>query len=183
LSARNSGAVSKLHSYAILFVIQQLSDMTNLSLMHLMENGRMWRRYVFSASISSVQEEREFSQKQIKTRSFRLRTWSQDKVSHTITSIAECRLTSILGEQQPFIRNVFTLDSCAHIVGSHVMSFKKESDLLQAWKDFVGQADPDVVIGYNTSNFDFPYLLDRAKALKAHDFPYLGRIKGFFRFI
>ena len=40
------------------------------------------------------------------------------------------------------------------------------------------KADPDVVIGYNTSGFDFPYLMDRAKALKVVRFPLLGRMKG-----
>lgn len=58
------------------------------------------------------------------------------------------------------------------------MSFEDEADLLHAWRDFVEKVDPDVIIGYNTSNFDFPYLIDRAKALKAGDFPYLGRVKG-----
>jgi DNA polymerase delta subunit 1 len=52
--------------------------------------------------------------------------------------------------------------------------------MLQAWSDFVTEADPDLVIGYNTSNFDFPYLMDRAKALKIAKFPYLGRLKGTF---
>jgi len=50
--------------------------------------------------------------------------------------------------------------------------------LLQAWSDFVNEVDPDVVIGYNIAGFDFPYLLDRAKALKLADFNYLGRIRG-----
>jgi DNA polymerase elongation subunit (family B) len=35
-----------------------------------------------------------------------------------------------------------------------------------------------MIIGYNIANFDLPYLLDRAKALKVSDFPYLGRLKG-----
>ena len=37
------------------------------------------------------------------------------------------------------------------------------------------ESDPDVVIGYNTTNFDLPYLLDRAVALKVADFPFFGR--------
>ncbi|KAF8517965.1 delta DNA polymerase [Hysterangium stoloniferum] len=82
------------------------------------------------------------------------------------------------GESKPFIRNVFTLNTCAHIVGSQVLSFSDEKEMLMKWRDFVEEADPDLIIGYNISNFDFPYLLDRAKALKAHEFPYLGRIKG-----
>ena len=32
--------------------------------------------------------------------------------------------------------------------------------------------------GYNITNFDLPYLLNRAEALKLQAFPYLGRIKG-----
>ena len=35
-----------------------------------------------------------------------------------------------------------------------------------------------MVIGYNIANFDLPYLLDRAKALKIPDFAHLGRLRG-----
>ncbi|CEH16756.1 probable dna polymerase delta catalytic subunit [Ceraceosorus bombacis] len=79
------------------------------------------------------------------------------------------------GETAPFIKNVFTLNTCSPIVGTHVKDFQSEKDMLEAWADFVQVVDPDVVIGYNIANFDFPYLLDRAKALKATKFPYLGR--------
>ncbi|KAL4063167.1 DNA polymerase family B-domain-containing protein [Scleroderma yunnanense] len=82
------------------------------------------------------------------------------------------------GDSQPFIRNIFTLNSCAHIVGSQVLSFDDQEEMLQAWRDFVAEVDPDVIIGYNMANFDFPYLLDRAKHLKMQKFPYLGRLKG-----
>ncbi|KAJ8296854.1 DNA polymerase delta catalytic subunit [Rhodotorula toruloides] len=82
------------------------------------------------------------------------------------------------GESKPFIRNVFTLNTCSHIVGSDVLEFKKEADLLSKWRKFVEEVDPDLIIGYNTSQFDFPYLMDRAKALKVSDFPYFSRLKG-----
>jgi DNA polymerase delta subunit 1 len=82
------------------------------------------------------------------------------------------------GESKPFIRNIFTLNTCSHIVGSQVMSFDDEAEMLQAWRDFIEEVDPDVVIGYNISNFDFPYLMERAKHLKANKFPFLGRLKG-----
>lgn len=84
------------------------------------------------------------------------------------------------GDSKPFIRNVITLNSCAHIVGSQVLSFDREVDLLMQWRDFIQEVDPDIIIGYNSANFDLPYLLDRAKALKLDDFPLLGRIKGRF---
>ena len=48
------------------------------------------------------------------------------------------------------------------------------------WREFVEQVDPDLIIGYNIANFDLPYLLDRAKALKANQFPYLGRLRSAF---
>ncbi|KAI8981524.1 DNA polymerase family B-domain-containing protein [Pilobolus umbonatus] len=87
-------------------------------------------------------------------------------------------VVQIQGQKKPFIRNVFTLNTCAHIVGSHVLSFDREEELLFRWSEFFKEVDPDVVIGYNTTNFDFPYLLDRAKHLKVHKFPFLGRIKN-----
>jgi DNA polymerase delta subunit 1 len=80
------------------------------------------------------------------------------------------------GESKPFIRNIFTLNTCAHIVGSQVLEYHNEKEMLQAWRDFVAEVDPDVVIGYNIANFDLPYLLDRARALKCNQFPYLGKL-------
>lgn len=87
------------------------------------------------------------------------------------------------GESKPFIRNVFTLNTCAHIVGSQVIDFKNEKDMLLEWRKFIEKVDPDMMIGYNIANFDLPYLLDRAKALKIPDFSYLGRMKGMSRLI
>ncbi|KIK07783.1 hypothetical protein K443DRAFT_622150 [Laccaria amethystina LaAM-08-1] len=87
-------------------------------------------------------------------------------------------MVTIQGEHQPFIRNVFTLNSCSHIVGSQVLSFDDEVKMLHGWRDFVEEVDPDVVIGYNIAGFDFPYLMDRARAIKALKFPYLGKLKN-----
>jgi DNA polymerase delta subunit 1 len=50
--------------------------------------------------------------------------------------------------------------------------------MLRSWGEFVKEVDPDIIIGYNTSQFDIPYLMDRAKALQLTDFPYLSRLKG-----
>ena len=35
------------------------------------------------------------------------------------------------GDKDPFVRNVFTLNSCAPIVGSHVLSYSWEADMLK----------------------------------------------------
>lgn len=82
------------------------------------------------------------------------------------------------GEKEPYLRNVFTLNTCAPIVGSQVLSFQSESEMLAKWADFFRELDPDIITGYNISNFDWPYLINRAKHLKVVNFDYLGRIKN-----
>ena len=82
------------------------------------------------------------------------------------------------GEPKPFVRNVFCLDTCSLIVNTQIFEFDAEEKMLLAWRDFVEKVDPDVIIGYNIANFDFPYLLDRARHLKCTKFPYWSRLKG-----
>ncbi|KAK4127612.1 hypothetical protein N657DRAFT_641619 [Parathielavia appendiculata] len=79
------------------------------------------------------------------------------------------------GDKKPFVRNVFCLDTTSPIVATQIISFDKEEDMLKAWRDFLQRVDPDIIIGYNIANFDFPYLLDRAKHLKVHGFEYWSR--------
>ncbi|CAA9995913.1 unnamed protein product [Nesidiocoris tenuis] len=80
------------------------------------------------------------------------------------------------GQHEPFIRNIFTLKSCAPIVGIQVISSERESDMLEKWAEFVREVDPDLFTGYNINNFDFPYLINRANHLKCQHFTFLGRI-------
>ncbi|KAK2864970.1 DNA-directed DNA polymerase delta [Arthroderma sp. PD_2] len=82
------------------------------------------------------------------------------------------------GESKPFVRNVFVMDTCSSIVNTQVLEFDREEKMLMAWRDFVEKVDPDVIIGYNIANFDFPYLLDRARHLNCTAFPYWTRLKG-----
>ena len=42
--------------------------------------------------------------------------------------------------------------------------------------DVCRECDPDIITGYNITNFDLPYLLNRAKTLGVKNFSYLGRI-------
>ncbi|UNI18992.1 DNA-directed DNA polymerase [Purpureocillium takamizusanense] len=80
------------------------------------------------------------------------------------------------GEKKPFIRNVFCLDSTSSIVATHILEFEKEDKMLKSWQEFLLSVDPDIIIGYNIANFDFPYLLDRAMHLKVKGFEYWSRI-------
>ena len=45
-------------------------------------------------------------------------------------------------------------------------------------QDFVVASDPDLITGYNINNFDLPYLLDRAQALRIDDFPLFSRVRA-----
>ncbi|KAL5714576.1 DNA-directed DNA polymerase [Ranunculus cassubicifolius] len=92
--------------------------------------------------------------------------------------IQVANLVTLQGENQPFVRNVMTLNSCAPIVGVDVMSFQTEEEVLRAWRDFVQEIDPDIIIGYNICKFDLPYLIDRAHHKKVVEFPILGRIRN-----
>lgn len=82
------------------------------------------------------------------------------------------------GEAKPFVRNVFCLDTCSSIVNTQIIEFDAEEKMLMGWRDFLEKVDPDVIIGYNIANFDFPYLLDRARHLKCSKFPYWTRLKS-----
>jgi DNA polymerase delta subunit 1 len=46
-------------------------------------------------------------------------------------------VVTIQGETKPFIQNVFTLNTCANIVGTHILSFDTEERLLEKWSQFV----------------------------------------------
>ncbi|KAK3328405.1 DNA polymerase family B-domain-containing protein [Cercophora scortea] len=79
------------------------------------------------------------------------------------------------GEKKPFIRNVFCLDTTSPIVATQILDYDKEETMLAEWQKFLQRVDPDIITGYNISNFDFPYLLDRAKHLKVHGFDLWSR--------
>ncbi|KAF7909433.1 uncharacterized protein EAF01_003151 [Botrytis porri] len=82
------------------------------------------------------------------------------------------------GEKKPFVRNVFCLDTTSLIVNTQIHEFKKEETMLSKWRDFLEEVDPDIIIGYNIANFDFPYLLDRADHLKIKNFSQWTRLKS-----
>ncbi|KAI5867309.1 DNA polymerase family B-domain-containing protein [Durotheca rogersii] len=80
------------------------------------------------------------------------------------------------GESKPFVRNVFCLEKTSPIVATEVLAFNREEDMLISWKRFLDKVDPDLITGYNICNFDFPYLLNRAKHLKVGGFEYWTRL-------
>ncbi|KAL2753885.1 hypothetical protein ACRALDRAFT_2108303 [Sodiomyces alcalophilus JCM 7366] len=85
-------------------------------------------------------------------------------------------LVTRYGEDKPFVRNVFCLNTTSSIVATQVLEFQKEEDMLSEWQKFVQTVDPDLIIGYNIANFDFPYLLERAHHLQVPGFNYWSRL-------
>ncbi len=51
--------------------------------------------------------------------------------------ITIANIVKIHGEDEPFVRNVFTLKSCAPIVGTQVRACDNEQTLLEEWRNFV----------------------------------------------
>jgi DNA polymerase elongation subunit (family B) len=48
----------------------------------------------------------------------------------------------------------------------HLISVENECNMLDAFGNLVRELDPDIIIGYNTNGFDFPYLDKRYRLLK-----------------
>jgi DNA polymerase elongation subunit (family B) len=77
----------------------------------------------------------------------------------------------------PDRKYLFALDYIDSIPGvDEIFWFKKEEDLLQAWKDFLVAFDPDIVSHHNGDLFDIPYNKKRAEVLGlGKDFDKFGR--------
>ena len=68
------------------------------------------------------------------------------------------------------MRNIFCLKPIDKIEGAQVRSFTSEAAMLEAWRDFLLEIDPDVLTGYNICNFELNYLIERSRALKIPNF-------------
>lgn len=99
----------------------------------------------------------------------------QENKDPVIQIASICKIHS---EKTHFLKTVYTLKDCANIVDSEVKSFDTEAELLKEWAKLIMQCDPDIILGYNIINFDFPYLIQRANHLGVKEFKQLGRIYG-----
>lgn len=87
-------------------------------------------------------------------------------------------VVKVFGEEKYIATNVFNLRGCSNIAGTDVRCFSTEKELLLAWSEFINAIDPDLFTGYNISVFDFPYLMNRAKALGIQEeFSGFGRLR------
>lgn len=67
---------------------------------------------------------------------------------------------------------------CDEIPGVEVLKFNSEKELLIAFFHLFGYFDPDIVIGYNTSGFDYPYIIGRLDRnnIQLDNIPSTGRL-------
>lgn len=85
--------------------------------------------------------------------------------------------TEIPGETiKPWKRCIFTWGGCAEIPGDRVFNYDTEKEMLEAWFKFIHAYQPDYLTGWNISNFDEVYLLDRAHTLKIPHFAYRSKL-------
>ena len=69
-------------------------------------------------------------------------------------------------------------DFCDQDNPPFLISHETEAEMLLNWADMVTSLDPDLLVGYNITDFDYPYLIKRSKALRIEDQFILGRIKN-----
>lgn len=69
------------------------------------------------------------------------------------------------GETEPYLRSAITLDTCDPIPGVDVVACQNEADVVNEWLALLNEQHVDVMIGYNTSGFDYKYLDGRHSLL------------------
>lgn len=52
------------------------------------------------------------------------------------------------------------------VEGTEIFAYKNEEEMLKGWLDFYKKIDPDLLLGYNISEFDIPYIARRLDFLK-----------------
>ncbi|EPR79322.1 DNA polymerase delta catalytic subunit [Spraguea lophii 42_110] len=70
---------------------------------------------------------------------------------------------------------IFCYKSTGDIPGAIVHWYETEREMLIAWKNYLIEKDPDIILGYNIKDFDIPYILERGKVLGIEGFNMWGR--------
>lgn len=65
------------------------------------------------------------------------------------------------GEPEPYRRLVMCLKETAPVEGVEIRWFDDEATMINAWMHELAVEQPDLMVGYNTNGFDWPYLYGR----------------------
>lgn len=79
--------------------------------------------------------------------------------------IVICCSVGVVGKNGVQATVCFTTRECNAIPGATVFCYETERQLLLAFSQFLRLVDPDLLTGWNTSNFDMPFLVKRAEML------------------
>lgn len=81
----------------------------------------------------------------------------------------------LFGDEKNTTQDIFCLKETTGIPGVNLHWYDTEKELLEGWKRYFMEVDPDIVVGYNIKGFDIPYILDRGEVLGIEGFSVLGR--------
>ena len=70
-----------------------------------------------------------------------------------------------LGDAAPYLKSVVVLDTCEPIDGVEVVSCKTEAAVIEAWFDLLQREGVDVLLGWNTWQFDWKFVQGRMGVL------------------
>ena len=92
---------------------------------------------------------------------------NQIGVSISVERNYRCSCKEKLPKRENKIYKVlFSLDTITLIPGVELYTFKSEKEMLISFINFLNSVDPDVIIGYNTNDFDTPYINERLQIHK-----------------
>ena len=83
------------------------------------------------------------------------------------------------GEKEEYLNHIIVLKGCTLPDGvkyTCVETYNTEKEVILAWTNLIQREDPDIIIGYNITGFDFDFMDKRAQELGCrHEFLQLGR--------
>ncbi len=103
--------------------------------------------------------------------SFDIETTTKDLSRHpmwqckTDTIIQIATTVERFGDPDWSYKFIAVLGPCGDIPGATVLRCETEKDLITGWCKFIRRLDPDILTGYNTTGFDYEYIMERAYML------------------
>jgi DNA polymerase delta subunit 1 len=73
------------------------------------------------------------------------------------------------GEPEPYRRLIMAYKDTAALPDVEVRCFEDEADMINAWCDELGRESVDIMLGYNTAQFDWKYVYGRSLVLVDDD--------------
>lgn len=82
----------------------------------------------------------------------------------------------VLGSSEPTLRHIITLGQCNPIPGVCVESYATEREVIEAFIRLLRRVDADIILGWNTFQFDMDYIFKRAARCRMQGALVLGRL-------